>query len=152
MITIFDLIAWVETKALPHAMRFEPVVYAHLTTGIMTPAHSAIVHKIADIHSCSLGTAQMIYSTSYGQVQIMGFNLYGVADFGKTVFDYMACDDYQRQTFDKFLKATALDHCTPATLGASHAERLHFAMTYNGSIAYEGPMISALKHFNVAVL
>lgn len=149
--TLFDVISWVETKSNSIATRFEPAIYTTLTTGAMTIEHKRIVSNIAAIHNCSTGTAQQIYSTSYGAVQIMGFNLYGMLNCPNTFFELLTNVGLQEKFFDDFCFKNMLTQ-TPTDLAANNASRLIFAMKYNGGPAYAECISQALEHFGMIVV
>jgi N-acetylmuramidase len=145
-----DVIAWVESKGDQHAFRFEPGVYAGLATTNGT--ESAILNVIASIHNCSASTARVLYSSSFGLYQIMGFNLYGGKNPIKTtVFEYMNDAVAQVQQFSNFIEQKGLI-VTPETLAESAQVRLHFGAVYNGNgQAYSNAIAQALKHFGYNV-
>lgn len=93
----------------------------------------------------------MIYSASYGAVQMMGFNLYGLCGYTKTVTEFLASQADQELILHKFLAANHLSDYSPEFLAVNKAERLVFAKTYNGSIDYNAPMELALKHFGFSI-
>ncbi len=144
---LFDLIAWIETKNNPEGIRFEPATYLRLTTGVMTPMHTVICQKIMDIHQCSLHTAQIIFCSSFGAIQLMGFNLYGTCHYDRSIVHFMTNVDDQQNVFNSFLRAIKLDHYSITDLQSNNSARLDFSMKYNGSIAYREPMMDALRHF-----
>ena len=164
MIDIFDLIAQVETGASFEAFRFEEDVFARISAN-RTDAQKVIISAIIEAHGgpskCSWHTALSIYSSSYGAVQIMGFNLYGpVCCFKNSVLDFMrlattndptTADSCQRVIFSHLLKAMALDKATPENLATSPALRKAFAVEYNGSENYAAGIVSALAHFGIPV-
>lgn len=149
-VSLFDIIAWVETKNNPHAMRFEPAMYQHVTTG--GAVDSGALARIKALHNCSDGTAHAIYSSSYGAVQIMGFNLY--ADpmlFAGDVVQFMGDPIAQAAAFDGFCQKKNLPF-TVADIALDAAKRAQFARIYNGSeSAYTPLIVDALKHFRIGV-
>lgn len=165
MLDIFDLIAQVETKRNFQAFRFEPDVYARISAS-RTDAQKDIIAKIIDAHggpaNCSWHTALAIYSTSYGAVQLMGFNLYGpVCGFDESTISFMlpgedgilpaSVELCQRVNFSHLLVSMKLDKATPENLASSAALRDLFAITYNGSTAYAAAIVVALQHFAIPV-
>jgi hypothetical protein len=154
-VSLSQVIAWIESRENPHALRFEPAVYFSLTNGAMTPAHAAIVHRIMQIHNCSIATAQCIYSTSYGLYQLMGFNLYADDSVNSTDLDVVSfCSNTDEQTriFNAFVSREAIAW-TPADLASSSVKRLTFGRTYNGdALAYATEIAASLKHFGLQVV
>lgn len=148
-VTVATIIAQVETGCNARELRFEPGVYRHITNGI-DDAERAILASIIKINKCSLGTAQMIYSTSFGIFQVMGFNLYGSLKYTKGIFDYVDSVADQNATFNLFCEQKKIVY-TPVEF-LDKANRYNFARVYNGNPnAYE-PMIEiAMRHFGVQV-
>jgi hypothetical protein len=145
---LFDIVSYVESRSNPLAIRFEPIVYGNISR-VQTDAQKAIIQNIIKIHSCSNGTAQMIYSTSWGAIQMMGFNLYGDLAYSKTVHDFQDDSIAQLDMFQKFiaLKGIAFSVADIAT----DPNRKHlFAQKYNGDIqAYSNMLDMSLHHFGV---
>jgi len=151
-ILLSDVIALVESSNNPHAMRFEAATYQSLMTGAMTPAHAAIVANIQGIHKCSQSTAQVIFSTSYGAYQIMGFNLYNGS--GGTQEDIITfCSDSAEQTrlFNNFCIENQIAFL-PVSLAASSQIRQYFGARYNGNgVAYAPEIAAALTTLGFTV-
>jgi hypothetical protein len=156
LLEIGKLIAWVETKGNFEAFRFEPAVYARrvdLAGNVRhDPATEEILTRIARIHACSLHTALMVYASSWGATQLMGFNLYGHCAYARSVAHYLANETDQDACFASFLLHAGLHDVTPEMLAKDQFLRLKFSMRYNGSIVYETPLIAALKHFGLVVV
>lgn len=147
-VSLFDVIAWVESKNNPHAMRFEPAMYQHVTTGgaLLNGIHVAIMKA----NNCSNGTADMIYSTSFGATQIMGFNLYDSL-YGGDVASFMYDTIAQAAAFDSFCARKQIK-CTVEDIAGFPLLRAHFAKVYNGNAdAYAAQIVYALQHFGIAV-
>jgi len=153
MPTMPELISFIETKNNRAAVRFEPATYNKFgDVGALKNAEAQkIIARIQIINRCSVHTAAMIYSSSWGAHQLMGFNIYADQEFDIPVGEFLACDTIQLKAFMSFLNRNALQNYTAAGLAANHPQRLKFSIRYNGSIAYEQPMIAALKHFGVAI-
>lgn len=148
---LFELIAQVETTSHYRPMRFEPQQYARIVL-TRTEAQKAIIAKIQAANACSWYTALMIYCTSWGAVQVMGFNLYGpVCDYAGSVVDYLCDEAAQRATFQRFIAHEGLE-TTVDQLAASTTNRQKFGTVYNGNgAAYADCIVAALHHFNVPV-
>jgi hypothetical protein len=145
-INLFDIISYVETKNNPHLIRFEPIVYANISKGF-NAAQKAILESIQKIHLCSFGTAQMIYSTSWGSTQIMGFNLYGMLEYKEPVWTFGDDPIAQAAMFNLFCEKNQIDY-TVNQLESSQALRRTFALKYNGdAVAYTAMIDQALTHF-----
>lgn len=148
-VSLFDVISWVESKNNPHAMRFEPAMYTHLSQGPGAWMQS-ILDKITAVHSCSHGTAMMIYSTSFGATQIMGFNLYDGL-YADDVASFMGDTIAQAAAFDSFCMRKQIK-CTVEDIAGFPLLRSHFAKVYNGNAdAYAAQIVYALQHFGIAV-
>jgi hypothetical protein len=148
-VKLSDVIGQIESGGNPNAIRFEPLVFASLTNGAMTPAHAQIVSTIQAIHCCNVKTAQVIYSTSWGLYQVMGFNLY---DNGtqESVFHFCADRIEQARVFDAKCSTWNIN-IPPANLASDPAQRLKFARKYNGADAYADRIASTLKSFGFVV-
>jgi len=69
------IVAQVESAGFGGAIRFEPSVYEHIK-GCTLPekdvtTESTLVQHIAKINSCTIETAELIYSMSFGLYLIM---------------------------------------------------------------------------------
>jgi hypothetical protein len=153
MTTIADLVAWIETKNERGAIRFEPGTYNKFWGDALkaNKVAQAILARIREVNACSIHTAAMIYSTSWGAYQLMGFNLYADAQGAMPVSEYLVSPTAQAASLAAFLARVGLSNVTPEQLARGQALRLKFAMRYNGAIAYEQAMIEALKHFGFSV-
>lgn len=153
-VSLSDVIAWIESRGNPRAIRFEPLVFSRLTTGAMTPAHAAIVARIVKIHACSIPTAQVIYSTSWGLYQLMGFNLYADDSVNCTAMNVVSfCETPLEQTrvFNEFVSREAIDY-TPQHLAQEFVWRERFAAIYNGDTQdYTVEIVASLQHFGLQV-
>ena len=149
--TVSDLISHIESSGNAYAYRFEPTVYKNLSTGALTPEHLEIVQNIMSIHRCSQSSAMVIYSSSYGLYQIMGFNLYGQLNCNVSIFKF--CNDPISQTvlFGDLLTHMNLFGFTVDDLAKEPDSRLSFAMHYNGSAVYADAIIAALQYFKIPV-
>jgi hypothetical protein len=148
-----DLIARIESSGNPRALRFEPGVFANLSSGNLTPAHARIVSTIQDAHHCNVATAKVIYSTSYGLFQLMGFNLYDESDspIQTDVFGYCSDPLAQVAKFDAFVTKRGIAY-TSAELASDPTKRGTFARIYNGDpVAYGAAIVSACEFFNLQV-
>jgi hypothetical protein len=152
--TVFNIISWVETKHNTAAVRFEPAVYEKISVN-RTDSQKAIISRIMKANDCSWGTALMIYSTSFGAVQLMGFNIYGPkVNFDGNVIDYCVTPDDQHDSFAKILEEMELQSITVAQLALSKVARAHFAAIYNGPAdidAYAANIVTALKNYCIPV-
>src|SRR5579859_4402220 len=74
------IVSETESSHSPLAVRFERKAFNNITNrGEITP----VLSRIMTYNHCSQDTARMIYSTSWGMYQEMGFNIYN-ATFGFT--------------------------------------------------------------------
>lgn len=152
-LTIAELVAWIESRGNAGAVRFEPGTYNKFAGDVMKAPKAAleILLRIQLVNKCSLHTAAMIYSTSWGMYQSMGFNIY--ADPSDTpISEYLSSPRLQAAQFVAFLKRNGLQDFTPGNLAEDQKRRYKFSMKYNGSIAYEQSMIVALRHFGLSVV
>jgi hypothetical protein len=138
-----ELIARAESNNNPWAMRFEPHVMKR-----MKP--NGIVQHIKGIHGCSRATAEMIYSTSWGLYQIMGFNLYGKLGLELPIWQFLEAPEKQHKAFEQFCKAESIwrESDIPAN---AELFLLEFACTYNGPhlpVAYANRLQDILARSN----
>ena len=133
------VIAQVESSGQICAVRFEPSVYADC------PQSSGIVSKIARLNFCDIQTARVIYSTSYGLYQIMGFNLYGGLGYENPILQFWENAGEQEKMFTQFLNDNEIDFTWKALKDSPDLLR-HFAATYNGDAgAYSASMLRAAR-------
>lgn len=88
-ITLSDCIAQVESSSNLLAMRYEPRVYQ---TQLLTPQQQIEDYAVGGYIDQT--TAAMIASTSWGQFQIMGYNLYGLG-YQSTIVDFLTNSTHQ---------------------------------------------------------
>lgn len=151
-LTIAELISWIESRNNSGAMRFEPATYNKFAGDIakLNKVVRDILARIQIVNRCSVHTAAMIYSTSWGAFQMMGFNIYA-EDGAVPVSEYLASPRIQGTDFVAFLKRNGLQDFTPGKLAKDQSARFKFSTKYNGSIAYDEPMRAALEHFGLTV-
>jgi hypothetical protein len=147
-ISLSELIAWIESRDTTAAIRFEPATYAKFDNAAPNKVVMDILARIKSANRCSDATARMIYSTSFGAHQLMGFNIYA-DDFPMPIGEYLVSQSAQQARFLAFLKRAGLQDFTPDNLAKNHDSRLKFAIKYNGSIVYEQAILQALHHFGL---
>lgn len=132
MNTVADVIGNIESAHNPAALRFEPLTYES------APYYGAVIDAIKECNLCSIETARMIYSTSWGEFQIMGMNLYDsrVCAYRNNIARYLVQSGDQFVTFDSFLfrmpLGVKLKSDSPSSLFSDPNLRAHFARLYNG--------------------
>jgi hypothetical protein len=147
-VNLFDIVSYVESRGNPLAIRFEPLVYGNISRA-QTAAQKEIIQNIVKIHGCSIGTAQMIYSTSWGAIQMMGFNLYGDLGYSKTVHDFQDDSIGQVDCFYKFISQKGIAFSVSDIVNSPDKKHL-FAQKYNGDIqAYSNMLDMSLHHYGV---
>lgn len=138
-LALAHLIAQVESNDDPYAIRFEPKTYLRLSSAqITTP-----LLTIAKINHCSLPTARMIYSTSFGAWQLMGFNWYSLGlnvPIGRIFGD----KDLQAIFFFKYLTSHNINKSIADVMSSDESIN-HFALMYNGSTQYAARMKQVYK-------
>ncbi len=144
--TLGMIIARIESHNNPQAMRFEPDMYARILPNVFT---DPIIAHIKNIHDCSFHTATVIYSTSYGLYQIMGFNLFDPKGFNFTSSLIDFCDNPIKQdaAFAHFVIEKKINFL-PTEL-CDDANRQKFALAYNGNPLYAISITESLQHFKV---
>ncbi|MEM1724369.1 MAG: hypothetical protein QXS69_02675 [Candidatus Aenigmatarchaeota archaeon] len=101
---IMKIIAYVESNNNPHAIRFERKILASLEGSKYRRKPAKIITKIQDINKCSIDTARVIYSSSFGKYQIMGFNIYGFLDYQFDIATFLCTEEHQDECVFKFLQ------------------------------------------------
>jgi hypothetical protein len=135
----------VESSNNYHATRFERKVFNRITDQGTTP----LLLVIQRCNACSMDTARVIYSTSYGAYQIMGFNLYSkTIGWQGTVQNYMNDSVAQDNAYYHFLKANQIEY-TWQMLKQQPALLNKFAVTYNGSTIYAVALVKAAKELGL---
>lgn len=127
-VRLIDLIARAESADNPFAIRFEPHVYKRVEN-LFGPS----LNKISDIHSCSRATARMIYASSFGRFQIMGFNLYSgylEIEIGNA-FTFLNDTVKQNAAFDAYVTKAGINY-EVADLISDPKKMLRFSRLYNG--------------------
>lgn len=142
-VTMYDVASWIESGGDLFAIRFEPSVYERIREN----GHTPTIEKIHLINKCSYATAQMIYSTSFGKFQIMGFNLYGPLSYKKSFFTFCESSDDQEKAFDDFLILNHINFSVDQLMDKEIAKR--YALAYNGSLDYVSSINEALEHFGL---
>lgn len=139
--TLDQVIGWIESRQRDYAMRFEPGIFAKAK-------NPTILKAIKDANDCNDVTAHVIYSTSFGEFQVMGFNLYDTTIALKTpIADYLSDLGAQIASFYRFVRLKDIDYTVMQMCNADYAK--HFAMVYNGSVQYVQAITGSLKHFGV---
>lgn len=123
MVLLPKLIAQVESAGNQWAMRFEPGVKAK-------PMAESIIGIIKRANRCNRSTAEVIFSTSWGAYQIMGYNLYTL-ELLIPVGAYMAYPAVQEQTFKRFCIRYDIWTDGPVPL-TDDVWMLKFGRVYNG--------------------
>lgn len=148
--TLWDIITKIESNCNSHAIRFEPRVFAN----VMSPTWGGyeVIRNIKKANPwASDATVKMIYSTSWGAAQIMGFNIYAQGFLGDIAY-FLGSDSAQRAAFHDFVTKKNID-MSPAQLAHFPGERIRFAATYNGNSSEYAPLIAkAMREFGFTVV
>jgi hypothetical protein len=121
------IIARVESSGNISAVRFEPTVYDGLS---LNDREQSLIEKIAALNICSHDTARVIFSSSYGLYQIMGFNVYQLG-FDVPILAFWQSDEVQLRCLQKFLNNHQIN-LPWSTLKDDPAKLGDFAARYNG--------------------
>lgn len=135
---------WCESDGNYRAIRFERKTFNNITDRGNTP----VLLAIARINKCSLDTARIIYASSWGAYQIMGFNLYDKLGLLTDIASYLWDTNAQDQSYDKFVIQNNINF-SMAEIKSSNDKRLTYAIRYNGSSIYADRMIKAIKALNL---
>ncbi len=141
-LTLFQLISHIESQANLYALRFEPTVYAKRSY-----FSDEIARNIVIRNHCTPDTALVISSTSWGMIQIMGFNLYAGDAFRKSVGEFLESLPEQKQFFERFVNERHINYSVPDLHYDN--KRKKFALDYNGSVLYVDKINKALTFFGV---
>ncbi len=134
--TLAAIIRRVESSDGTAVMRFEPGAYQAVVNGhgdayALNPA--IIIDRIMAANRCSLPTAHMIFSTSWGDYQDMGFEIYGelcvAPDRVPSIREWLADTNLQDDAMAKWCRLHGFDAGGP--LPADN-ELARFAQLYNG--------------------
>lgn len=131
-----NAIAKIESSNNLNAMRFEPRVFAQPTSELQT---IPIIAQYATGGWMDDITAQVIGATSWGQFQIMGYNIY--KHFQGTLVEFLYNRTLQEHAFESFVTDIGFNSLL---LRANiktipHQTLLEFSAKYNG----DGPAYSA---------
>lgn len=134
--TLSSVIRLVEASGNFGALRFEPGCYAALQNGrgrLYALHPTEILEAIATANRCSPPTAQMIFATSWGVYQDMGFELYGelcvAPDHVPSIKEWFADEAMQDRAFVKWCGLHRFHADQPLP---SDDEIARFAGLYNG--------------------
>lgn len=142
-VSLSDLIGWIESRHNRFAVRFERGTFNAITN----KGDDAIVAAIKRIHGCSWDTARCIYSMSFGEFQIMGFNLYGSLEYAEPFTRYLGDSAAQRGCFNAFVLQKGIAYSPYDLLTLINKQRL--AKFYNGSLDYVKQIDAALKRYGI---
>lgn len=127
------------------AVRFERKVFNRITNQQFLGQE---LRNIISAHHCSADTARVIYSTSFGATQIMGFNLYGFIGYKGTIGEYLADDSMQDFATESFLVHNKINF-TLSEIKLDPKKRDQFALAYNGSLDYVARMNAIIKRLGL---
>ena len=141
------IIMKVESNGNSQAIRFEPQTYLNFAPNAN---ELSLIDAIGRCNACDFNTARVIFSTSFGRYQLMGFNIYSLG-YSETIFDFVNDVAAQNSIFAKFLRQNGIDE-TWDTLKSDPEKLLKFASVYNGPgnpQAYVTAMQNAAKGLNL---
>lgn len=132
--TLADIIKHIESSGDPNAMRFEPGCYSALQEGnghLYALQPDQILTTIGRVNHCSPATAEMIFSTSWGLYQDMGFELYGelCVDNPPTILAWLSSEMMQDAAVAKWCATHGFNAAGPLP---DDSECARFARLYNG--------------------
>lgn len=135
---------WCESNGDYSAMRFERKTFNTITDQGTTP----VLLAIQKANKCSMDTARMIYSTSWGAYQIMGFNLYGGLGVVDNIIIFLLNRERQDNAFDNFVNSKGINYAV-ADLKRNSASLDNYALKYNGSTAYAERVSMAIRELKL---
>ncbi len=148
--TLAAVVRRVESSDGAAVMRFEPACYQAVVAGKAEGVYARNVTGILDsiVHAnlCSAATAQMIFATSWGEYQFMGFLLYSSElDWNWPLVDFLADQNKQDTVFARWCARNGFDARNPLP-----ADLERFARLYNGPGNVDG-YVAALKKAAAAI-
>jgi hypothetical protein len=166
---VSTIISWIESRGNTGALRFEPMVYARIHASMEA---DKIIQSIRKIHNCTYETAAVIYSTSFGEYQMMGCSLYDPAlcNMKITIADYLKNIEIDTTGYYPIVTSGFTNHCmlaqdysfmvflpkkgimiSTSDLQTKPDVRQRFAIRYNGSPTYANNIVESLQHFGLSV-
>src|SRR5579883_2186429 len=94
------IISQVESSQLPYSLRFEPRTFADIAA-LSAPVIKTL-ELISRCNNCDFQTAKVIYSTSWGLYQLMGFNIYE-SGYSGSIARFLNDTGAQLELFTAFL-------------------------------------------------
>jgi len=101
------VIKTIESSGNQYAFRFEEKLYFHHKA--MRSKLSKVIKRVKVLNNCSIDTALMILSTSWGIFQILGINIYALCGYDKSIIAYLMSPEEQVNIFYKFCDIQKLD-------------------------------------------
>ena len=139
IILLSDVVAHAESAGNRNAVRFEPVVFRK------QKASFTLAHFITGT-ALSGDTARALGACSWGKFQIMGYNIYGVCGYQKTLAEYLVSDTDQLNTFIKFIAPR--NNILFEKMLSNVADLNEFSRHYNGSVAYAETLKQSYQFLN----
>jgi hypothetical protein len=159
-LALAEVIASIESNDNPGAIRFEPATFAKVGGAYgPTPlsAHEIIGH-IKLYNHCDDATARVIYATSWGAFQDMGFTLYGPLRCQNSIAALLGSPALQATLFDEYCRLNGIGFPVDEMIDDSadaQAKRLKFARAYNGPgnvVAYAQRIFDTIQHMTQAAI
>ncbi len=117
----------VESGCHLYAIRYEPGIFASLA---QAESNAPLIQKIAGINACDIKTAKIIFSTSYGLWQEMGFNIYSLG-YDLPILQFWQSQTDQRAIYDAFIIKNGVNFSWREMV-ADQMKMEEFARVYNG--------------------
>lgn len=125
--TLAAIVRNVESGCHLYAIRYEPGIFASLA---QAESNATLIQKIAGINACDIETAKIIFSTSYGLWQEMGFNIYSLG-YDLPILQFWQSQTDQRNIYDAFIKKKGINFSWAEML-TDQTKMEEFAHVYNG--------------------
>jgi hypothetical protein len=117
----------VESSGRLSAVRFEPGIHNSLA---QLDSNLPLIEKIAGFNACNIDTAKIIFSSSFGLWQMMGFNVYSY-EFDNPILKFWESELVQRSIYDAFIVRNDINFSWREMLG-DRTKLEKFARIYNG--------------------
>ena len=125
--TLAAIIRNVESGCRLSAIRYEPGIFASLA---QVESNAPLIKKIAGINACDIETAKIIFSSSFGFWQEMGFNIYDLG-YQLSILEFWWSQSDQRNIYDAFIIKNDINFSWAEML-ADQKKMEEFAHVYNG--------------------
>jgi len=144
------IVARVESSDRISAVRLEPAILRHYTSGVLSPQEKGALAACSHACGCDYDAARHILASSHGLFQIMGYALYGSLGWDGPIADFYYKTD-QSVWFERFLQSRAMGNSW-VELAQDPDGLLSWVARYNGTariFGYVSHMIDAARALGI---